>query len=204
MKKTTKARPAPEWYLEAGPSIRKAWGPLGKSMMAVLLNGEAEVSRWLVSQGRVSASPLSPADLLPLLKATHGIPVSVRFWMALSLSRASQVMAVSEVSPTGDVTVRSDRPISPKLPSIVNVKVEKRPDTFAEVMNVLNAAKVLMPPHLRAVAIARTISTGKPHPHSPEARKTMIRRERRAAERAGVMLAPLKRGKPGRPKKSGQ
>ena len=84
------------------------------------------------------------------------------------------------------------------------MNVSASPDTFSQVMKLMSAVKILMPPHLRAVAIARTISTGKVHPHSEEARKTMIRRERRRAERSGVMLAALKRGKAGRPKKSGQ
>jgi hypothetical protein len=204
MVKTTKARPAEPWYLEAWEPIGDAWGPHGKTMMALLLCGEAEVSRWLASQGREGDSALTPADLLPLLKATGSAPVSVRFWLALSLARSSQRMAVSAVSPTGEVTVRSGRPISPKLPSIVAVKRERQRDTFAEVMKALSSVKVLMPPHLRAVAVARTIASGKPHPHSDEAAKTMIRRERRKAERAGMKLSALRRGKPGRPKKSGQ
>ena len=193
-----------DWDLEAGANLRRAWGRDGKTMMALLLGGEEAVSAWLVSQGRESDSPLTPEDLVPLLRETRYPPISVRFWWALSLARSSQVIAVSGVSPTGVVTVRSDRPISPKLPSIVDVRREAAPDTFAQVMKLMSAVKVLMPPHLRAVAIARTLSAGKAHPHSEEAGKTMIRRERRKAERSGVMLTPLKRGKAGRPKKSGQ
>ncbi|HPA52891.1 MAG TPA: hypothetical protein PLP50_14950 [Thermoanaerobaculia bacterium] len=194
----------PAWYREAWPSIGDAWGERGKTMMALLLGGEAEVSRWLVSQGRAGDSELTPDDLLPLLKATERAPVSVRFWWALSLARSAQTMSVSAVSSTGEVTVRSDRPIAPKLPSLVTVIREKRPDTFAAVMKILSTAKVLMPPHLRAVAIARVLSTGKAHPHSEEAGETLKRRERRKAERAGMKLSAFKRGKPGRPRKSGQ
>lgn len=189
--------------------------------LSFILEAERDVSRWLTTRGREATEPLHFEDLAAVVRETTWGTISTRFSTALWALRRALRPGEPRVAATGALILDTDAPIAKRLPSIVKVLRVTSPtrkeltQILADVSKALTESAVRISPGVRAEAFFETIAARRApwrtRPWSKlatleEAAESLgvsrdglrqaMKRERRAAVRAGVMT----RGKSGRPK----
>ncbi len=197
-------------------------GPSTYRALDLLLEAEREVSSWLAERGRKATSPLHAKDLPTVAREVRFALLSARFQAALWALREAEATPPASVDTDGTILLDSDRPLASRPPAVTTVRRYASParrakgDPLAETLAVLANVKARIPAEVRARAWDLVVSaTAVPRGRqpltksavaealgaTPETFHQQLKRERRRARAAGLS-AP--RGKPGRPKKSGQ
>lgn len=195
-------------------------GDSAETTLAFILEAENEVSRWLEAKSRRPAEPLQFEDLAAVVRETTWGTLSTRFAASLWALRRALRPGEPRVAADGALVLDTDAPLSARLPSIVRVLRVTTPTrkeltrTLANTARALTESAVRVSPAVRAEAVFATIEAkrapwrtrpwSKPATAgeiakslglSKDALRQVVKRERRAAVRAGV-ATPAKSGRP--------